>query len=231
MPISTSGQPPVEEPEENTDYQKGISQDNLEDLRSEFVSIGGIVNTRPDMSEVRDGTQVYIPKTDADGKEMYDRYQAINGKWFLLPDTAEHLLHGEGSSEQYETGTVVTILVQHNIYPIEEGWTNHYLHNMDNGSGVFTIKVAGDYFIAWTLAIHSSAPNEIYGCGLLIDNVNVETAWSHLTLGGTGAVGTMGASTMWRLKAGQRVSIGIKNTTSTADPIIDHASFSVFRLR
>ena len=232
MPIATSGEPPVEEkPSENTDYQRGISQENLEDLRSEFVSIGGIVNDLPDISEVRDNTQIYIPKTDADGKEMYDRYQAINGKWFRLSDTAEHKLHAEGSQEQYETGTVVTIGVIGTIYPITEGWHNHYLDSMTNGSGVFTMNIAGDYFIYWTVSIHSTAPNEIYQCGLLVDGVNVETAWSQLTLGGTGQVGSMGASTIWRLKAGQKVSIGIRNTTTTADPVIDHASFSVFRIR
>ena len=219
------------EDKELKDNQFRLPQDAIEELRTEFISIGGIVDELPEMGTVRDFTQVHIPKTDADGKEMYDRYQAINGKWFLLPDVAQHHLHAEGSSEQYETDQLITITLADAIYPVVDGWTNHYLHNMGNGTGIFKMKIAGDYHIGWTLAFHSTGANQNYGCGLLVNDINVEIAWSHTHTQATGDIAMMGAGTIYRLREGDRISIGIKNIGGTANVIIDHASFSVFRLR
>ncbi len=235
MPISTSGEPPVkevkDEPSENTDYQRGISQENLEDLRSEFVSIGGIVNSLPDISEVRDNTQIYIPKTDGDGKQLFDRYQAIDGKWYILPDTAQHELHAEGSSEQYETGTLVTIAVIDKAVELLSGWTNHYLHNMTNGNGVFTIQVAGDYQIHWSLSLVPISPNKDFAAGIMIDSVAVPIGWAHLTLGASTDTGNMSSLSMKELKSGQKVSLGLLNHTDTTNVNVEHASFSVIRIR
>lgn len=216
---------------EPIDNEKGISQESLEGLRAEFISLGGIVTELPEISSVRDFTQIYIPKLDGDSKQLFDRYQALDGKWYRLPDTAEYELHAEGSSEQYETGTVITIVTQDVAVEILEGWTNHYLHNMSNGDGVFTMEIAGDYQIHWSLSLLTVSPNKDYAAGVMVDGAPVEIGWAHLTLGASTDTGNMSSLTIKELRSGQKVSIGILNHTDATNVSVEHASFSVIRIR
>jgi hypothetical protein len=213
------------------DNEKGVSQESLEGLRAEFISLGGIVTELPEISSVRDFTQIYIPKLDGDSKQLFDRYQALDGKWYRLPDTAEHDLHAEGSSEQYMVGTVMTIVTQNVAVEILEGWTNHHLHNMLNGAGVFTITVAGDYQIHWSLSLVPVSPNKDFAAGIMIDGIEAPIGWAHLTLGASTDTGNMSSLSLKTLRGGQKVSIGILNHTDTTNVEIEHASFSVIRIR
>lgn len=68
---------------DNKDFQKGISQNNAEELRAEFAPRNAIVKVLPDPKSVRDWTQVILDK-----EEGVDRYRAlymmVNGKWELM---------------------------------------------------------------------------------------------------------------------------------------------------
>jgi hypothetical protein len=76
------------------DIQRGISQENLEDLRSEFVSTGGIVTTLPDSSEVRDFTQVIL--NDGTTKTLY---MMIDGNWEDIRriTSQDHIVDADGT--------------------------------------------------------------------------------------------------------------------------------------
>ena len=216
---------------EQSDNQFGVSQEALEELRTEFITAGGIVETLPDPSTVRDNTQVQIEKIDANNNQQFDLYQMIDGKWFHLIDVDQRKLHAEGSSEQYETGTLVTIVTQDEPVEVTEGWTNHYLDNMTNGSGTFTIQIAGDYQIHWSLSMVTVAPNQDFAGGIMCDGVLVERGWAHLTLGATSDTGSMSSASIMKLRGGQQISLGILNHTGTGNCTIEHASFSVIRIR
>ena len=83
QPISQGNQEPV------IDYQRGLSQENLEDLRSEYMPIGVIVDTLPEPSEVRDWTTAGILSKDSNGVDTVSIYRMIDGKWFSIGDFQE----------------------------------------------------------------------------------------------------------------------------------------------
>ena len=62
----------------------GLSQEARENLRTEFVSLGGIVTSLPDPSEVKDFTISVIMDTNITGAETATLYMMINGKWFTI---------------------------------------------------------------------------------------------------------------------------------------------------
>ena len=73
----------AEEDKTQTDNQFGLSQDNIEELRAEFISLGGIVDTLPDVSDVRDWTMVAI-ESDASGTQTVTLHLMVLGKWFNI---------------------------------------------------------------------------------------------------------------------------------------------------
>ena len=72
-----------EEQQNNTENRFGISQDSIEEFRSEFQSIGSVVTKLPDISEVREFTTLMIP-IKVSAVLNYERWQAIDGAWFYL---------------------------------------------------------------------------------------------------------------------------------------------------
>lgn len=217
--------------EEQKDNQFSLPQEAIEELRTEFITAGGIVTALPDVSTVRNNTQVQIQKFDANNNQQFDLYQMIDGKWFHLTDVDQRVLHAEGSSEQYETETVITIDTQDVPVEILEGWTNHFLHNMTNGTGVFTVVIAGDYQIHWSLSLLTASPNKDFAAGIMIDHVAVPRGWAHLTLGASSDTGSMSSASVMKLRGSQKISLGILNHTDDANCSIEHASFSVIRIR
>ena len=64
----------------------GLSQEARENLRTEFVSLGGIVKSKPDVSEVRDFTISAILSEDSLSVTLI---MMIDGKWFNIGDYTE----------------------------------------------------------------------------------------------------------------------------------------------
>jgi len=70
---------PNNEQASNVDFQKGISQNSLEEQRAEFSPRSAIVKTLPDPQSVRDWTQVIL-----DDPNYRALYMMVNGKWELI---------------------------------------------------------------------------------------------------------------------------------------------------
>ena len=64
----------------------GLSQEARENLRTEFVSLGGIVKSKPDVSEVRDFTISAILSKDSLSVTLI---MMIDGRWFNIGDYTE----------------------------------------------------------------------------------------------------------------------------------------------
>lgn len=79
---------------EVTDGGKGVSEESLEGLRVEFVSLGGIVTTLPEVSSVRDFTQLVL-KTG----NLRELYMIVEGKWKFLRriDSQDHIVDADGT--------------------------------------------------------------------------------------------------------------------------------------
>lgn len=63
----------------NNDYQKGLSQNSLEEGRAEFASLPAIVKVLPEPSAVRDMTFVIL-----DDPLYRALYMMVNGKWQII---------------------------------------------------------------------------------------------------------------------------------------------------
>lgn len=77
---STNGGDEVNLP---TEKRADITQEIIEELRTEFLSKGGIVTVLPDVSEVREFTEVFI-FVDNSGSKTYKIYKMIDNDWYLL---------------------------------------------------------------------------------------------------------------------------------------------------
>ena len=73
----------AEEDKIQVDNQFGLSQDNIEELRTEFISLGGIVDTLPDVGDVRDWTMVAIQSVES-GVQTVTLHLMVLGKWFNI---------------------------------------------------------------------------------------------------------------------------------------------------
>jgi hypothetical protein len=84
------------------DDQFGLTQESMEALRAEYLSIGGLVKTLPDPSEVRDFTISTIMSSDKEGSDVANLWMMINGKWFHLgysrtTPNEEHIIDADGT--------------------------------------------------------------------------------------------------------------------------------------
>ena len=237
MPIETSGElKPIEgekvEPEENKDYQRGISQDNLEDLRSEYNPIGVLLDELPEPSEVRDWTMVAIPSKDASGIDTINLFLMVDGKWFNLNDYQEKETGAHAGVDQFDTASVITFTGVNDITIITDDWVLSDAHHIGyDGAGVFTIEKAGHYFIGWSLSFASSGNNKDYEMGILKNGVNIQQGWAHRKIGASTDLGDMSSLTILELRGGDKISLGMLNETDTQTAIIDHAGFTIFRIR
>lgn len=76
-------QPLTDNKANQPDFQKGISQNNAEELRAEFAPRSAVVKVLPDPKSVRDFTQVILDK--GEGADRYRAlYMMIDGKWELM---------------------------------------------------------------------------------------------------------------------------------------------------
>ena len=233
MPIPTSGEVPIEKTEQ-LDYQKGISQENQESLRAEYFPIGVILTSLPEPSEVRDWTIATILKTDASGDDVMDLYLMMNGKWWSLNDYRATPSHASGNIDQYDTTSTVTLGTPDAIVVVTADWTIGHIDGMGyNNAGVFTVEIAGEYQIVWSLSFTSSIANKDFEGGILVNGLSAQSGWAHRRISTASDTGSMGASTIEDLRKGDTISLGVVGETTpiTGNLIIQHASFTIHRIR
>lgn len=219
------------------DYQRGISQENLEDLRTEFLSTGGMVDVLPEPSEVRDWTIVGLQGKDNDGHDEVTLFVMMLGGWFDLGNYTHMSPHSEGSLDQFDTESEIVIGATDTIYEISsanelsgnDDWVLSHSEGVSYKDGVFTMIEAGHYTIAWSLSFHSGGSNQDYEGGILKNGENLQRGWAHRKISGSGDIGSFGAHAIMDLKTGDRISIGVVNETSTANFFINHANIVIHR--
>lgn len=239
MPLDEKIQPsgerqPIENKEDIKDYQRGVSQESLEDLRSEFVSIGGIVTTLPDISEVRDWTMVSILTKDISGEDVLELWLMSDGKWWSLNDYRATPSHASGNIDQYDTTSTVTLGTPDAIVVVTADWTIGHIDRLGyNNAGVFTVEIAGEYQIIWSLSFTSSIANKDFEGGILINGLSAQSGWAHRRISTASDTGSMGASTIEDLRKGDTISLGVVGETApaTGNLIVQHASFTIHRIR
>ena len=217
---------------EQTDNRFGLSQDSIEELRAEFISLGGIVDSLPDVGDVRDWTMVGIESKDLSGDLTVNLYLMMLGKWFSLNEYQVEPTGSHGNIDQFDTSSVIAFTGANDITVITENWIVGILHFMDyNNAGVFTCKKAGSYSIGWSLSFASSGNNKDYEMGILVNGVNLQQGWAHRKIGASTDLGDMSSLTIFDLKKGDKISLGMLNETDTQTAIIDHATLVLNRIR
>ena len=209
----------------------GLSQEARENLRTEFISLGGIVTSLPDIAEVRDFTQVYIPSKDASGKQLFDIWQMLDGRWYNLGQVAQTTLSVSGSSDQFDTNQTITISTVNTFTEITLGWTNNLKNNIEFSGGVYTIQIAGDYLIIWSLSVLPSVAGKTYEFGIGKNTVKINRGWTQEHLSNTTEEESLGASAILDLKTGDKISLGVINETDSNNIAIQHASFTIVKIR
>ncbi len=216
---------------EQKDNQFGLSQENVEELRSEFISFGGIVERLPDVGDVRDWTMVGIPSRDADGVDTISLFLMMTGKWFHLNEYQAQATGAYGSADQYDTGTVINFGGTPDLVEVTSGWTAGAMNNILYSGGVFKIQRAGNYKISWAISFAiASGNNKEFEAGVLKNGVVTEQGWAHRKIA-TNDIGSFSASTIVPLKKNDLISLGVINETDTIAMVIDHISFTIFRIR
>lgn len=209
--------------------QRGISQDSLEDLRSEFLSIGGIVASLPDPKAVRDNTIVMI--RDLSFKvEVYNRWQMINGKWYWIGKaTPAEPYHITGSLDQKNTGTTISLsgVATNALLPIDSGWTKTLTENIiSRDAGKLQVESDGEYIIMWAMGITCTSANKAFEAGLMVNGSENASGWAEVMLSTANAELVLSTQTIVQLKKGDQLSLSIRCTSSpTADVNIEHANF------
>lgn len=222
----------IEPDEKVIDNEKGISEENLEGLRAEFVSLGGLVTELPEVSSVRDWTMVGIHSKDVSGEDTVNLYLMMMGRWFNLNEYQEKSTGAHGGIDQFDTGTVVNFTGANTITEITEGWAlSTQQHILYDGAGVFTTEKAGNYYVGWSLSFASSGNNKDYEMGVLKKSIGLQQGWAHRKIAASTDLGDMSALTVLELKKGDKISLGMLNEDDTTSAIIDHAGLLIFRIR
>lgn len=213
------------------DGQRGISQEALEDLRSEFLSIGGVVKSLPDVKSVRDNTIVMIRDTSYK-VEVYDRWQMINNKWYWIGKAVpENPFNITGEVYQKNTGTTIAVASINTLYNITSGWTYDLVEHIHyNQAGLFQIEHGGEYLVIWSLSLLSAGTNKEYEAGIVLNGSEFTSGWSHEKLAVANDTLSMSSSAILNLKTGDKINLGIICRTSpVADVDIEHANFLVMK--
>lgn len=217
---------------EHENNQFGLPQESIEELRSEFISLGGLVDKLPDVSSVRDWTMVGIPSKDASGVDIINLHLMMQGKWFSLNEYQERPTGAYGGIDQFDTVSTITFTGVNDITVITADWSLSSLKDISyNNAGVFTIQKAGVYFIGWSLSFSSTGNNKDYEMGVLKNGVNIEQGWAHRRVAASTDLGNMSALTILELRSGDTISLGMLNEDDTTSAIIDHSGLTIYRIR
>ena len=211
-----------------------LSQENIEDLRSEFTSVGGIVTVLPDIQEVRDHTEVMIKAPTSDEEEQYDIWKAINGSWFHISRVGKFRLHSTGCVYQDNSNSTIAIAGVDTLTPIiDSDWVLFHEDGMEwiPDEGVFRVDIAGEYLGVWSISFTASAANQDIEVGWILNETRFGAGWAHRKISTASDTGNFGSPLLGDIKAGDKVGLGVVNTTSGADLIIQHASITLNRIR
>jgi hypothetical protein len=241
MPIKTSGNPPVEKEkgsEEAVDYQRGISQENLEDLRAEYSPIGVILTSLPEPSEVRDWTMAGIITTDVSGEDVMELNLMADGRWWNLNDYRATKTGASGNINMLNVVGTYLVAVADTHYEFNttnaSGSTDHWdltdENNMSYDDGVFTILRAGRFAITWSCGFTCGTNNREYEMGIMLNGVQTY-GWSQRKIGTSGDVGSMSAQTILELKKNDKISLGYLCIANTTSVLVSHANLTLNRIR
>ena len=222
------------------DHQFGLPQDSIEELRNEFMTLGGVVDKLPEVSSVRDFTIVVIPKRDISGVEKIELWFMVLGKWWSLNDYYTTPVNNSASIVQKDTHSEVNIvsanieyeIISANIVGGADDWSLAHKTGIAYNDGVFTVGRAGRYFGIWSLSISSASANQDIEAGFWVDGSPTEFGgWAHRKISTASDVGSFSNHGITELRKGAKVSMAIMNETSTANVFIEHAGFTIFRVR
>lgn len=209
------------------DNDKGISQENLEGLRAEFVSVGGVVSSLPNPKSVRDFTIVVIPsKNHKEGH--YERWQMINGLWcfigLALPSYPHHI---SGSLDQRDSSQTITVSAIDTLTPVVDGWTTTHLDNVSVKNGLFLIEAKVEYIFQWNLSFTASSANQLFEGVIIVNGVDVASGSARQKIGTASDATSMGSQGIFDLGIGDTIGLAIYNRTSGADLTVEHANLSI----
>jgi hypothetical protein len=236
MPIPTSGKPPESEETPN-DFQRGVTQENLEDLRTEFLSSGGIIKTLPEVSSVRDWTIVGSLDKDASGEAVLTLYIMVDGKWWNLNDYRFTKTGASGNINMLNVVGTYSVPVADTHYEFttaRSGGTDHWdktdLNNLTYDDGVFTIQRAGRFAISWSCGFTCGTNNREFEMGVMLNGAQTY-GWSHRKIGTANDVGSMGAQTILELRKNDKISLGYLEIANTDSVVVSHANLTINRIR
>ena len=165
-----------------------LSQENVEELRSEFVSIGGIVTTLPDIQEVRDLSQVIL---NTDNAEVL--YMAVDGKWkvvSLLTPTWDDIrvpvnaVRIGGASPAAER-----------FWDVDGGTTFRWLGFDLDEYAYFSVQLPHDWVEGTEIEAHVHYILHTAGAGIGVENVKWILDYSQANMGSTFPTSTALTST------------------------------------
>jgi hypothetical protein len=223
------------------DNQHGLSQESVESLRSEYLSIGGMVTELPEVSSVRDFTLVGIEGTDASGEVEVNLFMMMLGKWFNLNSYGLQPTGNSGSLSQFNTNAVYTptstgveteLVIANEAGSVDQWDLIHSTRMGYNNDGGLIIEKAGRYVGIWSISFSASSANQEFEAGFWLNGENIEIGgWAQRKINTASDVGSFSANGIANLRKGDVVSLAIANLTSTANMIINHASFTLNRIR
>jgi hypothetical protein len=225
------------------DFQFGQSQEQIEELRSEFMSIGGLVSALPEVGSVRDFTIIGIPSNDASGDRQVNLYMMMEGKWFNLNSYGLEPTGNSGSIQQYNTNAIYTPVdgagtETELVIANEAGTTDQWdlIHSTRMGynkDGGLIIEKAGRYSGLWSISFSAGSANQDFEAGFWLNGVNQKVGgWAQRKIGTASDIGSFSAGGIADLVKGDRVSLAFANITPSASTIIiNHASFTLNRIR
>lgn len=220
------------------DFQFGQSQEQIEELRSEFVSLGGLVSVLPEVSSVRDWTMVGIPSIDSGGEKIISLWLMMNGEWYSLNSYRLTPTGASGNINMLNVAGIYTVPIADTRYEFTTvratGGTDHWeltdKNNINYSDGVFTIIRAGRYHIAWSVSFTCGTNNREYEMGVMLNGVQTY-GWAHRKIGTSGDVGSMSAQTILDLKKGDKISLGYLCIANTTTLTASHANLTLNRIR
>lgn len=222
------------------DNEKGVSEENLEGLRAEFVSLGGLVTKLPEVSEVRDWTMVGLLESTDAKTQVINLFVMTNGEWQSIIDIqaiGSNILRASADAGAFAVDaelTINTIDVAEELVDANADktiWTLHNTENLDFAGGVFTVKYAGYYNIQWSISFTSIGSNKVYECGLYADGVDTERGYAQVKIITAGDVVSFGSNASNFISEGTKLSLYVTNTTDAVNFIVQHASLTIHRIR
>ena len=232
--------------EPTVNYQRGISQENLEDLRSEYTPIGSILPQLPEPSEVRDWATVGIIGKDTSGEDILELWQMIDGEWWNLGDFRKSPRGAGANINILNQGSQYAVASSSEIYEVNktnettsaDDWVLTDSFGTTYSDGVITVSRAGFYSISWSASITAGTDNQQIEIGILLNSTGgsadqttfESTGWSQVKILTAANMLSLSASTILKLKRNDRISLGYENLTSTANIFIDHAHLQVITI-